>query len=218
MKVEAVLFDCDGVIVDSEDMGMAHIREELAALGIEMSREDVIACFVGKTLNGVGDRMRHEGHPIPEGWYRGVYDRFYARLAEGVPLIEGIETALDRLDAAGIRYAVGSNGELRKMQITLGQHPDIWARVKDHLYSAQALGAPKPDPAVYLHAAAALGVDPRACIVVDDSPSGCEAGVAAGIRTLGFAAGMHGPDDLRAVGAEPFTDMAALPGLIGLGG
>lgn len=216
MNVEAVLFDCDGVIVDSEAVGAAHFAHELAQLGIDMTAEEVIELFVGRTLPGAARTLREAGYPIPENWHRGVYDRLYDTLAKGTPLIAGVERVLDALDAAGVRYAVGSNGEMRKMETTLPQHPSVWGRVKDHLYSAQALGAPKPDPAVYLHAAAALGVAPEACVVVDDSPSGCKAGVAGGFRTLGFAAGMHGPEELEAVGAEVFTDMTALPGLIGI--
>jgi HAD superfamily hydrolase (TIGR01509 family) len=216
MNVEAVLFDCDGVIVDSEAVGVAHFIRELEALGLGMSHAQVVELFVGKTLPGAARTLRAAGHPIPEDWHRGVYDRLYDTLAEGTPLIRGVEMALDALDAAGVRYAVGSNGEMRKMETTLPQHPRVWRRVKDHLYSAQALGAPKPDPAIYLHAAAALGVAPGACVVIDDSPSGCEAGVAGGFRTLGFATGLHGAEELEAVGAEVFTDMGALPGLIGI--
>lgn len=216
MKIEAVLFDCDGVIVDSEPVGVAHIAEELAALGIVKTHDEVIELFVGGTLPGVTADLRRAGYPIPPDWHREVYNRLYERLAKGTPLIPGIEATLAALDAGGIRYAVGSNGERRKMETTLPQHPAVWARVRNQLYSAQEIGAPKPDPAVYLHAAAALGVDPRACVVVDDSPSGCKAGVAGGFRTLGFAAGVHGADALRAVGAEVFTEMARLPDLIGL--
>ncbi len=216
MTIDAVLFDCDGVIVDSEGIGVAHIADEFAALGFRLDPAGVAELFVGKTLPGVARSLRAEGHAIPENWERRVYDGLYAKLAEGTPLIEGIEAVLDALDAAGVRYAVGSNGELEKMQITLPQHPGVWTRLKDHLYSGQALGRPKPDPGVYLHAAEALGVDPGACVVVDDSPSGCLAGVAGGFRTLGFAGGMHGAESLRAVGAEVFTEMTALPGLIGI--
>lgn len=216
MKVEAVLFDCDGVIVDSEPVGVAHIADELAALGIGKSHAEVIELFVGGTLPGVTAELRKSGYPIPEDWHRGVYNRLYDRLAEGTPLIPGIEATLDALDAGGIRYAVGSNGERRKMETTLPQHPKVWARVKDHIFSAQEIGAPKPDPAVYLHAAAALGVDPRACVVVDDSPSGCRAGVGGGFRTIGFAAGLHSADDLRAVGAETMLSMEDLPALLGI--
>jgi beta-phosphoglucomutase-like phosphatase (HAD superfamily) len=122
---------------------------------------------------------------------------------------------LDVLDSAGIPYAVGSNGETRKMHTTLRQHPGVWRRVKDHLYSGQELGCPKPDPGLYLHAANALGVAPGDCVVVDDSPTGCAAGIAAGMRTLGFAAA-GGAEALAATGAEVFNDMSALPGRLAL--
>lgn len=215
MRPGAVLFDCDGVIVDSEGIGTAQIAAEIEALGIEMSRAEVIGLFVGKTLPGVATTMRTRGLPIPDGWARGVYDRLYAKLAEGTELIPGIDAVLDALDGAGIPYAVGSNGETRKMHTTLRQHPGVWRRVKDHLYSGQELGCPKPDPGLYLHAARALGVAPGACVVVDDSPTGCAAGIAAGMRTLGFAAA-GGAEALAATGAEVFNDMRALPGMISL--
>lgn len=215
MRPAAVLFDCDGVIVDSEGIGLEVLSAELAALGLALDEAEIAALFVGNTLPGVARKLVADGHSIPGDWVRQAYDGLYARLAEGTPLIPGIEAAFEALDAAGIRYAVGSNGEMRKMLTTLPQHPAIWARVKDHLYSGQALGCPKPDPGVYLHAARALGVDPRACVVVDDSPSGCKAGVAGGIRTLGFAA--HGDGAaLAAVGAELLHHMDELPGLMGL--
>ena len=216
MRPAAVLFDCDGVIVDSEGIGVDHITAEVAALGMGLERRAVEELFVGKTLPGVARTLAAEGHPIPDGWTRGVYERLYARLAEGTPLIAGIEAVLDALDGAGIPYAVGSNGETRKMHTTLPQHPGVWARVKNRLYSGQELGCPKPDPGLYRHAARALGVDPAACVVVDDSPSGCLAGVAGGIRTLGFAEHDDGAR-LAAVGAEVFHRMRDLPGLIGLG-
>lgn len=217
MNVQAVLFDCDGVLVDSEPIGLAVIGAALTELGLEMSPAEVAELFVGKTLPGVAAALRAEGHPVPEDWHRAVYDRLYAQLAKGTPLIPGVVDMLDALDAAGVRYAVGSNGEMRKMEITLPQHPAVWDRVKNRLYSAQTLGRPKPDPTVYLHAAAALGVPVAAAVVVDDSLSGCQAGVAGGFRTLGFATGMHSADALRAVGAETFTDMRDLPRLIALG-
>ena len=132
-------------------------------------------------------------------------------------LIGGIEAVLDRLDAAGIPYAVGSNGTTQKMTVTLSQHPRLWARLKDRLFSGQELGCPKPDPGLYLHAATAIDAAPGACVVIDDSPTGCVAGVATGMRTLGFAE--HGDGAaLSAVGAEVFHAMDELPGLIGLRG
>lgn len=215
MKPAAVLFDCDGVIVDSEGIGIDHLSEALAAVGLVLDRAGVAALFVGETLPGVARLLAAKGYPTTEDWVRLTYDGLYEKLAEGTPLIEGVEAVFEALDAAGIAYAIGSNGEMRKMHTTLRQHPRIWARVKDHLYSAQALGCPKPDPGVYLHAATALGVDPRACVVIDDSPSGCKAGVAGGIRTLGFAEHDDGAA-LGDKGAEVFHRMDALPRMLGL--
>lgn len=122
---------------------------------------------------------------------------------------------LDRLDAAGISYAVGSNGSDRKMQITIGQYPALMQRLSGRLFSGQTLGAPKPAPDVFLHAARVLGVDPEGCAVVDDSPTGCMGGRNAGMRVMGFAAHDDGRE-LAATGATVFHDMKELPALLGL--
>jgi HAD superfamily hydrolase (TIGR01509 family) len=131
-----------------------------------------------------------------------------------VPLIPGIVAVLDALDVAGIPFAMGSNGTPEKMQITLGQH-GLVDRFRGHLYSGQALGRPKPAPDLYLHAAAALGVAPADCVVIEDSAAGARAARLAGMRCMGFAPHGHA-DRLKAEGALPFTAMADLPRLLGL--
>ena len=217
MTPAAVLFDCDGVIVDSEPIGHAMLRDDLARHGLDLPVAEVHRLFVGSTMGRVAAKARGLGAVLPDGWVDAFYARLYARLAEGTPLISGIEAVLDRLDAAGIPYAVGSNGTTQKMTVTLSQHPRLWARLQDRLFSGQELGCPKPDPGLYLKAAAALGAAPGDCVVVDDSPTGCVAGVAAGMRTLGFAE--HGDGAaLAAAGAEVFHAMDEMPGLIGLQG
>ena len=139
----------------------------------------------------------------------------FAALAVHTPLIDGILQVLDVLDAAGIPFAMGSNGPPEKMQITMGQYPGLMERFHGRIYSAQALGAPKPAPDVYLHAAQLLGLDPVDCVVIEDSVSGANAARAAGMRCFGFAE--HGPgNDLAAVGAMVFHRMVDLPGLLGL--
>ena len=135
--------------------------------------------------------------------------------AHGCAVIAGILSVLDALDAADIAYAVGSNGSDRKMQVTLGQHPALLARLQGRLFSGQTLGRPKPAPDLYLHAAQALGQRPQDCVVIEDSATGARAAQAAGIRCFGYVT--HGDGAaLAAEGAEIFTDMAALPGLLGL--
>ncbi|WP_246831248.1 HAD family hydrolase [Pseudotabrizicola formosa] len=216
MPAKAVIFDCDGVVVDSEGMTFDLLGGEFAAHGLPLTVEVIARDFIGGTMADVAMRARAAGADLPESWVDTFYPRLYAHLARGTPLVPGILAVLDRLEAAGIPFAMGSNGSDEKMQITLGQHPGLLARFGRHLYSGQTLGAPKPAPDLYLHAARQLGVAPEGCVVIEDSPTGARAAQAAGMRCLGYAA--HTPAErLAAVGAEPFFDMADLPRLIGLG-
>jgi HAD superfamily hydrolase (TIGR01509 family) len=215
VQIRAVLFDCDGVLVDSEPITNTLLAEDLTARGLPLSMDECIALFVGGTIRGVTDKARALGADLPDDWPDLFYARMFARLAEGCPVIPGIEGAVARLAAAGMGLAVGSNGPLRKMEVTLGQHPVLRAAFGPHIHSAPLLGRPKPDPLVWLHAAERLGVAPGACVVVEDSATGARAARAAGMRCLGYAA--HGGADLLAAeGAEIFADMADLPRLVGI--
>ncbi len=214
MTPKAVIFDCDGVIVDSEMMTFDILVTEFAAHGLQVTRDDVAHDFVGGTMADVAVRARAAGARLPDDWVEDFYDRLYAILAQGVPLVAGITSVLDALDQAGIPYAIGSNGSDHKMQVTLGQH-GLLPRFRGHLYSGQTLGRPKPAPDLYLHAARQLGVAPQDCVVIEDSPTGARAARAAGIPCWGYDA--HGDGDrLKAAGARLFHDMHDLPGLLGL--
>lgn len=215
MRPDLVIFDCDGVLVDSEPITNALLREDLTARGLTLTARETDELFTGGTMKGVGERASEMGADIPDDWLESIYDRMHARLAAGTPLIDGIVAVLDRLDAAGVPYAVGSNGSEDKMRITLGQHPEVLRRVGDRLYSAHTHGVAKPDPGLFLLAARDAGVAPGRCAVIDDSPSGCTAGVRAGMRTLGFAEHDDGAR-LAATGAEVFRAMGDLPALLDL--
>jgi len=215
MTPRAIIFDCDGVLVDSEPAAFDLLAQDLAAHGLPLPRAEMERIFIGGTIAGVHAKARSLGARLPDGWVAGFYERLYARLAEGTPLVPGVLDLLDALDAAGIPYAVGSNGSDRKMQVTLGQHPGLLDRFHDRLFSGQTLGAPKPAPDLYLHAARALGQPPAACAVIEDSPTGVRAASAAGIRCFGYAP--HGDGAaLAAEGATVFQSMADLPRLLGL--
>jgi len=216
MRPAAVLFDCDGVLVDSEPIAFALLGEELAAHGLIMDLAEMRGLFLGGTMKQVAEAARARGAALAPDWVERFYENLYNRLADGTPLIAGVEALLDRLDEAAIPYAVGSNGTTRKMTTTLSQHPAIWARVKDRLFSGQELGFIKPDPRLYRHAAEALGVAPATAVVVDDSASGCRGGLSAGIRTLGFAEHDDGAA-LAALGAEVVHSMADVGRALGLG-
>jgi len=217
IRPEAVLFDCDGVVVDSEAPTLALFVEELAAHGLPLTVEAFEADYLGQTVEMVARQAMAAGARLPEDWVAHFYGRMNAMMRAGVPLVAGVLGVLDRLDAAGVPFAMGSNGSLAKMQITLGQH-GIEGRFRAVL-SGQALGRPKPAPEVYLAAARACGVAPEACVVIEDSAQGARAGLAAGARVLGFAA--HGPEtptarSLAALGVPLFHRMEALPDLLGL--
>lgn len=215
MTPAAVIFDCDGVIVDSEPASFELLSDEFARHGLPLSIAEIERDFIGGTMRDVWVCARAQGATLPADWVASFYERLYARLADGTALVPGIAAVLDALDAAGIPYAVGSNGSERKMQVTLGQHPAILARFSGRLFSGQSLGRPKPAPDLYLHAAAALAAPPARCAVVDDSPTGCRAARAAGIACFGFAA-HHDGGALAAEGAQVFHAMSELPGLLGL--
>ena len=213
----AVLFDCDGVIVDSEGPTFDLLAQDLAAHGLPLTRHVLETDYIGGTIETVAARARAAGARLPESWVADFYTRMYAMLAKGTPMVPGIRQVLDRLDAEGIAYAVGSNGPPEKMRISLGQHGLI-PRFRAVL-SAQTLGRPKPAPDVYLAAARACGGDPAACVVIEDSPAGARAALAAGIPCLGYIG--HGPDtpparQLAALGLPLFNRMTDLPGLLHL--
>lgn len=216
-RPDAVLFDCDGVIVDSEGPTLQLFIEDLAVHGLPLTLEAFESEFIGGTVEMVAARARAAGARLPEGWVADFYRRMYAMLARGVPLVPGVIAVLDQLDRAGIPYAMGSNGSMEKMEITLGQH-GLMDRFRAVL-SGQAIGNPKPAPDVYLQAAVACGAQPERCVVIEDSASGAKAALAAGMRCFGFAA--HGPDtptarNLAALGLPMFGRMEDLPGLLGL--
>ncbi|WP_339695005.1 HAD family phosphatase [Celeribacter baekdonensis] len=215
MTPNLVIFDCDGVIVDSEPPLLDFLLTEFATYGLELSLHELETKYVGGTIYSTAQRAREAGASLPETWEAEAYPRIFEVLRAGVPLIPGIEAAFDALDAAGIPYCVGSNGPMEKMDVTLGAHPAVFARLKGRIHSAHTHGVAKPDPGLFLIAAETMGVAPKACVVVDDSPSGCIAARRAGMRCFGFDP--HG-DGARLIseGAEHLADMHDLPRRIGI--
>jgi HAD superfamily hydrolase (TIGR01509 family) len=214
MKPAAVIFDCDGVVVDSEPIAFDLLAADLAAHGLAMTRHQMETELLGGTMRGVWEKARKWGADLPDDWVDGFYEKLYAKLAQGTPLIPGIEAVLDALDTAGIPFAMGSNGSPRKMEITMGQHRGLLARFHGRAFSGQAMGRPKPAPDLYLHCAAIMGVEAETCTVIEDSATGARAAAAAGMRCFGYAP--QGSPALASAGAILFTRMTDLPGLLGL--
>ena len=217
MTPDAVIFDCDGVLVDSEGPTFALLLDDLAAHGLPLTLHELESDFIGGTIEGLADKARAAGATLPPAWVPDFYARMYAMLAKGTPLMPGVLQVLDALDAAFVPYAVGSNGPDEKMQITLGQH-GLTPRFRA-LLSGQTLGKPKPAPDLYLLAALSCGGNPARCRVIEDSPTGAQAAIAAGIPCLGYAP--HGPDtppaqQMAALQIPLFHHMRDLPALLNL--
>ena len=124
-----VIFDCDGVLVDSEGITNLVIQDNLAKYGLHVAVDDIIRLFVGGTMSGVMTQARSMGAALPDDWLDEIYPEMITRLGQEVTLVPGAVDVLDALDAAGIGYAVGSNGPHRKMDVTLARTgsptPDI---------------------------------------------------------------------------------------------
>lgn len=213
MTPQLVIFDCDGVLVDSERITNQAIRDDLAQRGLEMSLAECMATFVGNTMAAVKAKSIGLGADLPPDWGALIDQKIHARLQAGTPLIEGVATVLDALDQAGVAYCVASNGGLAKMQITLGQHRAVWARLQGQIFSAESVALPKPAPDVFLQAARHFAVAPNGCTVIEDSASGALAAARAGMACMGFAP--HGDGAaLAAQGARLFKAMDDLPQLL----
>ena len=214
------IFDCDGVLVDSELACNRVMAAMLADVGFRIGLEDCMARFVGKSMKTVQAEVEAEaGLGFPEGWGEAVRWRTIEVLQrEKVPAIPGIRQVAEAHRTAGRAYCVASSGRIEKMQASLGGSGllDLFG---DVLFSATMVGVGKPAPDLFLHAAATMGHAPAACRVVEDSLPGVQAAVAAGMPVFAYcAAPWVDAAAYRALGAEVFTDMAELPGLLGIGG
>ena len=214
MPPDMVLFDCDGVLVDSETLTASVLCANLNRHGLEMTHARLSEFFLGGTMMGVETRAKELGADLPATWINDTYEEVFAALDAAVEPIPGAADVLDALSRAGIPYAVGSNGPHRKMDITLAR-TGLIGRLQGKVYSREDVPNPKPAPDLYLKAARDAGIAPERCVVIEDSPSGARAGVAAGMVCLGFARETD-PKRLEPICDQLFFDMAELPGLLGL--
>ncbi len=210
----AVLFDCDGVLADSEAVVNAIVADDLSARGWPMTAAEAQAAFLGLALPDMIPRIEARIGTLPPGWGEDL-SRLIAQVMETrtIPVPGAIE-AVRIIAQAGIAVAVASNSARRELAAkmhALGLATLFGAR----RFSYEDVERPKPWPDMYLAAAASCDAAPRDCVVIEDSVPGVRAGRAAGCRVFGFA--RETPAALLvAHGAEPFADMAELPGLLGL--
>lgn len=183
----AVLFDCDGVLVDSEPVTNRLLRDDLARRGLDLPLEQILEISTGSTMERIAEEAVRHGADIPQDWVQLFYAQMFLALEKEVEAIPGVSDLINDLIVAGVARAVASNGPVAKMEITLAR-TGLIDSFAPHIYSARDLKNPKPAPDIYLHAAAQLGVAPDGCVVVEDSASGARAAGAAGMRCIGFSA------------------------------
>jgi HAD superfamily hydrolase (TIGR01509 family) len=220
LPYEAVLFDCDGVLVDSEPITNGVLRDMLEELGWALSPAECLRLFIGKAVKDERAIIEaRTGKPLTEEWLVAFRERRNVRLERELGPIAGARQAVAAIHASyDGRIACASGADRFKVELQLakcGLMPFFQGRI----FSGHEMPRSKPAPDVYLAAAASMQVDPRRCAVVEDTITGVTAGVAAGATVFGYSppeAGHDAPAALRAAGAvRVFTDMRELPALVG---
>jgi HAD superfamily hydrolase (TIGR01509 family) len=220
MPIDAVLFDCDGVLVDSEQITNAVLRAMLGDLGWELTEEEGFRLFVGRALaDEVGVIEAHTGFTVTDEWIAEFRRRRNDALAVSLLPIPGAVDAVHEIDKLfDGRVACASGADRPKIELQLAK-VGLDRVFTGKVFSGMEMPRSKPAPDVYLAAAAALGVDPARCAVVEDTPAGVRAGVAAGAVVFGYcppdSLAHHEPSVLTEVGAAHiFTSMTELGGIL----
>lgn len=212
-----VIFDCDGVLVDTESIANRRLAEILGEHGHTTTMEACRRRFMGRTMKSVREMLLAEegidlGADFPDRWLAELPAMF----ADGVEAIPYVREAILYLQAIDTPYCVASSAKVEKMHLTLGA-TGLLPLVEDVLFSAWMVERGKPAPDLFLFAALQLGHEPERCVVIEDSVVGAEAGRAAGMRVLGYAADpLTDSEGLVQAGAMLFDDMRQLPALLGL--
>jgi beta-phosphoglucomutase-like phosphatase (HAD superfamily) len=213
-----IIFDCDGVLVDSEAISMSIDAKLLNQNGIAITEDEMHARFVGATFEAMVSVLAAEHDVVLPGDLELQKDHLMAaQYKAALPIIEGLNDSLFLLKDRGHRFSIGSNGPKHRIHLALGILG--LENVFDDIVTFEDVINPKPAPDIYLLAAQRAGHDPRRVIVVEDSPTGMRAAVASGARCLGFVGTHAHPNEqaerLRAAGAESvFHHMRDLPSLV----
>jgi HAD superfamily hydrolase (TIGR01509 family) len=214
---QLVIFDCDGVLVDSEVISNRVLAERLTAEGLPTTVAEARRDYQGLLLADVIAKAQAKlARTLPDGWMT-AYERDRAAVfRRELRPVAGASEAVQRLEAAGIAVCVASQGKLEKTRLSLALTGLEGLFPESARFSAESVSRGKPAPDLFLHAAATMRVDPSNCVVVEDTPSGVIAAVAAGMRALGYVADSD-ERAMRDAGAEAMHSLTELPALLGLG-
>ncbi|HTU32062.1 MAG TPA: HAD family hydrolase [Solirubrobacteraceae bacterium] len=208
---ELVIFDCDGVLIDSERLAVRVDVEMLRELGWPLTEAEVIERFVGRSDRDTRAAIEaHLGRPLPDGWGERAEHLYREAFAAELEPVAGI---VDALDAITLPTCIASSGTHDHLRYTLGL-TGLYDRFAGRIFSRDDVREGKPAPDVFLYAAERMGVAPGDCIVVEDSRNGVLAARAAGIPVLAFAGGLTPAERLAGPGTTVFQEMHELPGLL----
>jgi HAD superfamily hydrolase (TIGR01509 family) len=209
--ISLVIFDCDGVLVDTERIAVRIDVMVLAQLGWSMTEAEVVQRFMGRSDEEMtADIEAHLGRRLPDSWeepFRHLYRQAFE--AE----LEPVAGVVEALDAIATPTCVASSGTHEKIRFTLGL-TGLYERFAGRIFSVSDVARGKPAPDLFLHAAARMGVPPGQCAVVEDSRYGVEAARAAGMRAFGYAGGLAPKGSLAGPHTVVFEDMRELPRLL----
>lgn len=211
-KPDCIIFDCDGVLVDSEVIGIRLLLEMTAPYGVDMKEEEAVLEFAGRRLREVIDILQtRTGQTFPDDLEQQFRERSFVVFQEEVEPVEGIRALLDSLT---IPFCVASSGPVDKIRLNLTL-TGLIGYFEDRIFSAYDIESWKPDPGIFLHAAREMGFPPERCVVIEDSKAGITAGVRGGFTVFGYAK-EHNAKELESEGATVFYNMHELPQLLKL--
>ncbi|TPM03955.1 HAD-IA family hydrolase [Mesorhizobium sp. B2-3-10] len=221
MRPELVIFDCDGVLVDSEALSVSALLGMIELAGGSLGEDAAYEHFLGKSMKSVREILSRDfGLEITDQHLTAMRVDLMRKFREELMPIPGVKEMLPKL---GLPYCVASSGTLERIRYAL-DITGLLTLMEPHLFSAAMVAKGKPAPDLFLHAAATMRAHPRRCLVIEDSPAGVAAARAAGMRVLAFTGGAHAGNPAlkaRLASTEPdfiFADMLQLPDLIaGLG-
>jgi len=191
-SILAVLFDCDGVLADSEGVANGVVAAELTSLGWRMTAHEAQQEFLGMALPDMEPRIEARIGRLPQGWSKELGRRIEVELTTGLRPIPGAEEALRAVRTAGLPMALCSNSSRGELAVKMGVL-GFGHYFEDRIFSFEDVELPKPAPDLYLAAARACGLRPEDCLVVEDSATGAAAGLAAGCSVLGIGPGIGVP-------------------------
>ena len=210
LKFDLVIFDCDGVLVDSMAISNGTLVEMLRELGVTVSLEESNALYMGRSLPAIIEDVSNRfGVSVPHGFPNEYYLRMEAAFRKGLRPVPGIIEAPDKIT---LPKCVASSAPHRKMNTTL-RVTGLMDRFEGCIFSAADVGRGKPFPDLFLYAARQMGSEAHRCVVIEDAVPGVQAAVSAGMSVFGYAADSDG-DSLREAGATVFDGMANLPDLL----